>query len=158
MARGSFGVLRLAAARPNFIDHTNCSHPIMWGEHCGGVIIVYIIIYICMSFVSCYSIVIQVSRDIYMYIYTYIHICIYIYIYVCVCLCVCHVPYFREVHDCLQDFQITILWSGCWLNSFPYTFKRLQSSVTFWGRKSITIASFWMGLHKKSQDLDPTQI
>jgi len=32
MARGSFGAVRLAAARPNFIDPTDRSHPI----HCVG--------------------------------------------------------------------------------------------------------------------------
>jgi len=42
------------------------------------------------------------------------------------------------------DFQ-TLMWaSGCWLNSFLYTFKRLQSSSTSWGGKSIAIASVLM--------------
>jgi len=43
------------------------------------------------------------------------------------------VSFFREVHDCLQDFQSAIWRSGRWLNYFPYYFQRLYSSVTSWG-------------------------
>jgi len=35
--------------------------------------------------------------------------------------------------DCLQDFQMPIWASGSSLNSFSYTFKRQQSSVTYFG-------------------------
>ena len=42
-------------------------------------------------------------------------------------------PWLREVHDCLQDFQKTAQSSDRWLNLFPYTFSKLQSSVTSWG-------------------------
>ena len=50
----------------------------------------------------------------------------------------------RKVHDCIQDFQPTTQSAGRGLKSVQYTFKRLQSSVTSWGGKSITIASFFM--------------
>ena len=86
MTRGSFGAVHLAAARPNFINPTDRSHPI--GE---SPTITYINIYICI-YISLVERVYEGSRFIFLFVAfsllsTGALVCVCV---VCVCVwCVC---------------------------------------------------------------------